>query len=86
LSLKAVPSANKAVVVFEVSGPQTGTHTLLCFIDGKFWTRQSVTLPAKYSLNVSGLAPGDHRVTLQAVNPSGKVGSASQTVKPTAKK
>jgi hypothetical protein len=86
LKVKVVPSTNRKVVVFEVSAAQEGAHTLLCFVDGKFWTRKSVTLPTKYSLNVGGLAAGSHRVTLQAVTAAGKVGSASQTLNTSGKK
>ena len=73
LTVKVTAGANKKVVVFEVAAPAAGPHTLLCYVDGKFWTRKQVNLPAKYPLNVSGLAPGTHRITLQAVDASGRV-------------
>ena len=79
LTLQPSNAASK-VRVFEISAPQAGQFTLLCFVDGKFFRRESAKLPGKFSLSVRGLSNGTHKVTLQAVDANGRVGRSAQDV------
>jgi hypothetical protein len=72
------PSAK--VVKFDLTGARAGTYTVLCFIDGRIWSRQTVELPSVFALNISGMTRGAHRVTLQAVDSSGRVGSVKHQI------
>ena len=80
ISLKVTGGEKDNVRVFEVAAPTTGTYTLLCFVDGRCWANEKVELPTKYSLSVRGLTPGKHKVTIQVVDKSGRVGSKSHQV------
>ena len=80
LTVKATEPAGRKVRKFELSAPQPGAFTLLCFVDGKFFRREAIRLPGFYLLSTRGLAVGTHRVTLQVVDSSGRIGSAQQTV------
>ena len=80
LNVKVSAPADGKTRVFEVTAPPAGPCTLLCFVDRQFWTRSVIDLPGKYSLNVRGLAPGTHRVTIQVVDRNGRVGSSSHSI------
>ena len=64
----------------KLAAPEPGAYTLLCFVDGKFFRREPIRLSGRYAFNTRGLAPGTHRITLQVVDASGRVGSAPQTL------
>ncbi|HYT61737.1 MAG TPA: hypothetical protein VEL06_16285 [Haliangiales bacterium] len=80
LTVKDASAAGGKVRVFEVSAPQSGDFTLLCFVDGKFFRREPAKLPGKYSLSVRGLSKGTHKVTIQVVDKNGRVGRFTQDV------
>lgn len=69
-----LPSASANLLVWEIKPPEEGSYTLICFIDGKFWSRQTVKLPTPYKLNTRGLAPGRYQMTLQLVDRQGRLG------------
>ena len=80
LTVKPVGDAAGKVRSFSVAAPDAGVFTLLCYVDGQFFRRQSIRLPGRYSFNTRGLVPGRHRVTLQVVDAGGRVGSSPQTI------
>lgn len=80
LTLKATGRAASNVRAFEVVAPEPGAYTLVCFVDGHYFRSEKRTLPGTYALTVRGLSPGSHRVTIQAVDSQGRIGSATQTV------
>ena len=68
------------VRVFELSAPQPGRFTLLCFINGTVCRRDEIDLPGKYQFGLRGLAPGEYRITLQVVDANGRVGHATERI------
>jgi hypothetical protein len=80
LEASAGTSRSPKVRVFNLSAPGSGAFTVLCFLDGKISSQQKLELPGAFKLNVSGLAKGSHRLTLQTVDAAGRVGRATQTL------
>jgi hypothetical protein len=82
LSLKDVtPSRQTATVrIYELAGAEPGEHVVLLFVDAKFFRRETVRLPGRHGLSLRGLEPGPHRVTVQVVDSTGRVGRVSRQV------
>jgi len=80
LEAKAGVTRSPKVRMFNLSAPASGPFTILCFLDGKISSQQKLELPGAFKLNVSGLAPGSHRLTLQSVDAAGRVGRVTQTI------
>lgn len=76
LEVKETAGNRAKTRVFELSGPQSGNYTLVCFVDGNFFKRTAIELPGRYSLSARGLTAGAHKITLQAIDASGRVAGA----------
>jgi hypothetical protein len=59
---------------FAISAPTGDEHTLLCFVDGRIWEKKTFAMPGTYSVSLRGVAPGEHRITIQLIDSSGQVG------------
>ena len=81
LDLTPVQENRKHVVGFRLSADAKGEFTVLCFIDGSLWAEKRMALPGTYRLNTRGMKPGEHRITLQAVDARGRVGSGTRAVR-----
>src|SRR5436190_3012326 len=57
LTVKADSSTSKQIVVFQISAPNVGAYSLLCFLDGRIWSQSSTNLPGEFKLNTRGLVP-----------------------------
>lgn len=80
LTAKASPPGSDSVVTFDFSGPGAGKYTLVCFIDGRVFKQEPLTLPGSFKLSVRGMASGTHKITLQLVDADGRVGSHTQQI------
>ena len=76
LEAKEIAGNRAKTRVFELSAPQSGNYTLICFVDGHFFKREAIELPGRYSLSARGLSAGAHKITLQVVDANGRVGGA----------
>jgi hypothetical protein len=81
LGAKPGPSSSRGRVAFDLSAPQSGDHTLVCFIDGKLLKTSRFVSPGIFELSTRGMAPGSYRVTLQLVDPQGRVGRHTQRIR-----
>lgn len=73
-------AAKGQVHEFKLSAPAQGAYSLLCFVDGRLWSLKAMNLPGTYKLTTRGMVPGTHRVTLQAVDAGGQIGSTVHTI------
>lgn len=82
LGVKDVTPArrNASMRLYEFTGVGPGEHTILVFVDGKFFRRDKLRVPGRHALSLRGLEPGPHRVTLQVVDAAGRVGRVSRSV------
>jgi len=80
LVAKIAPAEGKSVTAFELSAPEAGAYTLICFIDGKQFKQEKFKIPGTFKLSTRGMLPGSHRITLQLVDAAGKVGSRTQQI------
>lgn len=71
----------KKAVTWILSAPDAGHCTLICYVNGRAWRLQSVRLPGQFKMSVRGMAAGSYRITLQAVDSSGRVGSMTETLR-----
>ena len=69
------------VMTFELLPPAVGKFTVLCYINGKVFERKEMNLPGTYSVSMRGLSPGNHKVTVQAIDSQGRVGRISRKIK-----
>lgn len=81
-TLAAETTFNRKLSTYEMnlSTSFEGVVTLVCFVDGKLWQHMPFQMPGTYRLNLRGLKPGQHRVTIQAVTPDGRVGRTTTQV------
>ncbi len=78
LTQKARASTTPQVLAFDLAaGDLRGQQTLLCFVDGALWQLTRIDLPGVYRLSTRGLAPGEHRVTFQAVTADNRIGAVT---------
>jgi len=80
LTMKPSLDKRSRVYTMRLSAPFKNTTTLVCFVDGKLWQHMQFQMPGTYRLNLRGLKPGKHRVTIQAVTTDARVGRATSQV------
>ena len=69
------------VITFDLSPPAAGKFTVLCYVNGKVFERKEMNLPGTYSVSMRGLSPGNHKVTVQAIDSQGRVGHISKKIR-----
>ena len=79
LEMMAVVSSARQIKAYQLTVADKGQYTLVSFLDGKVMRLESVKLPGLFKLSTRGLAPGKHRLSVQAVAADGRLGCASQT-------
>ena len=80
LSMTNTVSDDGHIRTFHLSAPLEGESTVVCFVDGNFWATEAIALPGAYRLNTRGLTPGQHRITIQAVDVAKRIGRATVTI------